>query len=229
MLGAVALFGLVLKAAELLVARPLFDAAASGSLAEPVQKVWNLVNETIPIEAFLSSPWLRGALGTAGLLAVITGFFYHINIIDVLHEEIRSLQLQSKGNLVLESTDAAAIKNQRRTAPAQFQEARPIFEYEQHHQRRSKMLSLIANGPTFVVLYLVCMLPTYFLPYLGSNSLGLNTAAVLGGGVYGPQFWLHLILLIILCVLAWREASMSGKRGSSFFRSWRWCSIWCPA
>ena len=75
----------------------------------------------------------------------------------------------------------------------------------------SFLIKLIANAPTFVVLYLLCMLPTYFLPYLGSNSLGLNTAAVLGGGVYGPQFWLHLILLIILCVLAWARGIYVGK------------------
>ena len=34
----------------------------------------------------------------------------------------------------------------------------------------------LGNAPTYVVLYLVGMIPTYFLPYIGCNSLAITAA-----------------------------------------------------
>lgn len=71
----------------------------------------------------------------------------------------------------------------------------------------SSLLKLIANAPTYVVLYLVLMVPTYLLPYMGSNSAVLNASGSAAGIGLSPAFWLHLILLLILCVLGWARGT----------------------
>ena len=75
----------------------------------------------------------------------------------------------------------------------------------------SSLIKLIANAPTYVVLYLLFMVPTYLLPYVGSNSAALNASAQLAGFGFSPAFWLHLILLLILCVLAWARGAYVAK------------------
>jgi hypothetical protein len=63
-------------------------------------------------------------------------------------------------------------------------------------------MSLLAHPVVYFVLYVLLMLPTYFLPYLGSNSVVLGTASVaVGRGVYLP-FLLHLGFLSALVGLA---------------------------
>ena len=75
----------------------------------------------------------------------------------------------------------------------------------------SSLIKLIANAPTYVVLYLLFMVPTYLLPYIGSNSAAINATGVLSGFGFHPAFWLHLALLLILCVLAWARGVYVAK------------------
>jgi hypothetical protein len=75
----------------------------------------------------------------------------------------------------------------------------------------SSSLKLIANAPTYVVLYLLFMVPTYLLPYVGSNSAALNAYGKSVGIGFNPAFWWHLVLLLILCVLAWARGSYVAK------------------
>jgi len=70
---------------------------------------------------------------------------------------------------------------------------------------------ILANGPVFVVLYLILMIPTYLLPYLGSNSAVISGAGVAAGQGFYPLFWLHLICLLALCVLAYLRGALVGK------------------
>ncbi len=73
------------------------------------------------------------------------------------------------------------------------------------------LLKLVANTVTYVVGYALLMAPTYFLPFLGSNSSILNTAtAASGAGVY-PLLLLHLAFLAALVVLAWARGKYIGK------------------
>lgn len=72
---------------------------------------------------------------------------------------------------------------------------------------------LLVHGVSYFVLYLIAMLPTYFLPYLGSNSAVVGAAGMASGIGLSPQFWLHAILLAILAYLAW-------LRGNYIGRSW---------
>ena len=73
------------------------------------------------------------------------------------------------------------------------------------------MKQILGNAPVFVILYILFMLPTYYLPYLGSNSFLLNAAGVAAGVGFNPAFWPHLGSLIVLIVLAWFRGSLMGK------------------
>ncbi len=58
------------------------------------------------------------------------------------------------------------------------------------------MIKIFGNTVVFVVVYLLFMLPTYVLPFFGSNSVLLNAAV----GLTLP-FWLHLLSLIALTAI----------------------------
>ena len=67
------------------------------------------------------------------------------------------------------------------------------------------------NTVAFVVAYLVLMVPTYILPYFGSNSTLVNgLSAGLGMGPT-PQWWAHVWCLSMLMVLAWLRGSAVAK------------------
>ncbi|MCB2049462.1 MAG: hypothetical protein KDE32_14745 [Novosphingobium sp.] len=67
---------------------------------------------------------------------------------------------------------------------------------------------LLGKGNNFLALYLAVMLPTYILPYMGSNSLLAGVATL---GATAPQFLLHLVCLIALCVFAQLRGKIIGK------------------
>lgn len=69
------------------------------------------------------------------------------------------------------------------------------------------------KGARFFLAYFVAMLPTYILPYFGSNSGFLNTAsAAIGGGLLPGYLW-HATFIAILCALAY-------VRGVRIQRGW---------
>jgi hypothetical protein len=76
---------------------------------------------------------------------------------------------------------------------------------------------LIAAGPSFVVIYLLLMLPTYFLPYMGSNSMAANAglavidAAAGGGNGLNLPLFVHLAALGGLMLIGWLRGSAVGK------------------
>jgi hypothetical protein len=73
------------------------------------------------------------------------------------------------------------------------------------------MKTTLGNTAVFVILYILFMLPTYYLPYVGSNSFLLNAAGVKAGAGMNPAFWPHLGSLIVLVVLAWFRGALVGK------------------
>lgn len=67
------------------------------------------------------------------------------------------------------------------------------------------------STPAYIVAYLVLMVPTYILPYFGSNSTLVNAfSAALGMGPT-PQWWAHVWCLIMLTVLGWLRGKVIGK------------------
>jgi len=73
------------------------------------------------------------------------------------------------------------------------------------------MKKILGNGVVFIILYLLCMFPTYILPWLGSNSAVLNAAGTAAEAGVSPAFWLHLAALLALVALTWIRGSLIGK------------------
>lgn len=74
------------------------------------------------------------------------------------------------------------------------------------------MISLLKNTVFYVIGYLLLMIPTYVLPYFGSNSLIANgLGAALGRGPM-PQWWLHAWALVMLVLLGHLRGKLVGKR-----------------
>ena len=78
--------------------------------------------------------------------------------------------------------------------------------------------NMMGNGPTYLIGYLLFMIPTYVLPYFGSNSVVANSVAAAVdasssevGGLNLPLF-VHLICLAALCFLAWVRGDLIGKK-----------------
>lgn len=63
----------------------------------------------------------------------------------------------------------------------------------------------------FVLAYLALMVPTYVLPYLGSNSTIFNGVAVGTGFGMTPMWWAHVWCLAMLVVIAWLRGARIGK------------------
>ena len=81
----------------------------------------------------------------------------------------------------------------------------------------NELRRILASGPSYVGLYILFMIPTYILPYFGSNSLIANAALATASAASGAGFagnillFIHLICLGILCLLAWLRGAEVGK------------------
>ncbi|MEW5891007.1 MAG: hypothetical protein AB1768_18655 [Pseudomonadota bacterium] len=70
---------------------------------------------------------------------------------------------------------------------------------------------LLRSTPVFVLAYLAFMVPTYVLPWFGSNSALVGAfSAALGLGP-SPFWWLHLWSLGTLCLMAWTRGAIVGR------------------
>ncbi len=69
----------------------------------------------------------------------------------------------------------------------------------------------LKSGPLFFVTYLVLAIPTYLLPYGGSNSaLAMVAEAALEADTL-PVTWWHWFCLVALIVLAWLRGGLIGR------------------
>jgi peptidylprolyl isomerase len=64
------------------------------------------------------------------------------------------------------------------------------------------VFGLIANPVAFFFLYLFFVIPTYVLPYFGSNSLLVGGALSFSNGS-NPFFWMHVLCFTCLTALTW--------------------------
>lgn len=69
-------------------------------------------------------------------------------------------------------------------------------------------MKFFGNPVFFVIAYILLMLPTYALAFLGSNSVVVGAIA---GGMT-PMFLLHIALLTILVVVTWFRGSFIDKK-----------------
>jgi hypothetical protein len=72
-------------------------------------------------------------------------------------------------------------------------------------------MKYVANGFVFVIIYILFMIPTYALPYLGSNSAVFNTAGQASGAGFHPLLMIHLVSLLILVAITWLRGSFISK------------------
>ncbi len=76
---------------------------------------------------------------------------------------------------------------------------------------------ILASGPSYVGLYLLFMIPTYILPYFGSNSLVANATLAAADAAASEVSGLNLLLFVHLAclggmaLLAWLRGSVVGK------------------
>lgn len=74
-------------------------------------------------------------------------------------------------------------------------------------QQRADESVGLGGGASFFISYVVFMIPTYVLPYLGSNSIIANGLwSAFGMGLL-PQFWLHVLALYALMVICWTRGA----------------------
>lgn len=74
------------------------------------------------------------------------------------------------------------------------------------------MSSLFRNSLAFVVGYVILMIPTYLLPWLGSNSSILNAVGASIGHGMTPLWWAHAWCLVMLMLMAWIRGDFIGKK-----------------
>lgn len=73
-------------------------------------------------------------------------------------------------------------------------------------------MKFLANPIVFVVLYILLMLPTYFLPFLGSNSFVIHAAAAAADAGVNPAFWPHAACLLLLILIMWLRGSVINRK-----------------
>ncbi len=73
-------------------------------------------------------------------------------------------------------------------------------------------MKFLGNAAVFVTLYLLFMLPTYYLPYLGSNSAVIGAMGAAADAGVNPAFWPHLGSLIVLVVVSWFRGVFVDKK-----------------
>lgn len=69
----------------------------------------------------------------------------------------------------------------------------------------------LMNPVFFVIMYIVTMVPTYLLPYVGSNSSVINGLGVAMGIGFNPAFWFHAGALAILVLITWLRGQLIRK------------------
>lgn len=67
------------------------------------------------------------------------------------------------------------------------------------------------NAVIYALLYILCMIPTYILPFLGSNSGAANMVIIAAKGA--PSSWLlmHVAALVVMFILALARGSKTGR------------------
>lgn len=73
-------------------------------------------------------------------------------------------------------------------------------------------MKFLGNGVVFAVVYILAMIPTYLLPYLGSNSTVIGSVSAAAQEGLPIQTMGHLIALAILITITWFRGTLVGKQ-----------------
>lgn len=86
-------------------------------------------------------------------------------------------------------------------------------------------MNFLKSPPGFAISYILLLIPTYYLPFLGSNSsigqsVGVAGSAATGDGNPMSVLWLiHLACLILLIVISFIRGSVDSRKWISVFPS----------
>lgn len=171
------------------------------------------------------STWITG--GVAGMLGVALGAVLMRQRqhwpLAITHELRRVTRLSAAPTEA--DTETAAVGLKRRAAidePAiapdevrsqtnSTPRAAPAQSGESRTSALVLLASIIGSRPAFVPLYLLFMIPTYYLGFFGSNSLLLNAVGQASGMDLSPQFWMHFGAMLVLCALTWMRGRDADK------------------
>ncbi len=81
----------------------------------------------------------------------------------------------------------------------------------------AKVATPFRSGLLFAIVYVLFMLPTYLLPYAGSNSTVINALGAAAGVGLSPQFWAHLACLFVLVAVTWLRGCAVNKQWIAIF------------
>ena len=73
-------------------------------------------------------------------------------------------------------------------------------------------MKILGNAAVFVIVYILFMLLTYYLPYVGSNSSVIGALGVATDTGINPAFWMHLGALCVLIVVSWFRGVLVDKK-----------------
>jgi uncharacterized Zn finger protein (UPF0148 family) len=83
-------------------------------------------------------------------------------------------------------------------------------ELEKNHLIKEVSRTLL-NPVFFVIGYVLFMIPTYILPYFGSNSSVINTLGVASGIGFNPALYVHIAALAVLVLITWLRGRLINK------------------
>lgn len=74
-----------------------------------------------------------------------------------------------------------------------------------------KLSNALVNPAFFVIGYTVFLIPTYILPYLGSNSSVINALGAASGAGLNPVLYFHIAALAVLVLISWLRGKLINK------------------
>jgi hypothetical protein len=81
----------------------------------------------------------------------------------------------------------------------------------QKAQVPEKLSNAQLNPVFFVIGYAVFLIPTYILPYFGSNSIAINTVGAASGAGLKPALYIHIDALAVLVLILWLRGKLINK------------------
>ncbi len=78
-------------------------------------------------------------------------------------------------------------------------------------------MKFLKNTAVYVALYILLMIPTYILPYFGSNSMLINAFGMAFGIGPNPQWWVHVWFIVAITVISWGRSEFCTKKWLPIF------------
>ena len=107
----------------------------------------------------------------------------------------------TKGNQTPVQNMTSAVQQGLRSVATEFEKTHLIEEASR----------VLVNPVFFVIGYTVFMIPTYILPYVGSNSSVLNTLGAASGAGLNPALYVHVAALAVLVLISWLRGKLINK------------------